>query len=102
MAMPTLKIWLTPRGCFSQLLEPESSRVTALRELKRLSEAISGDAPQVDSKPRDSFGCVILKASLHKKALGDFTVSRHASLAQAARVHELWRGILEAFGKKPS
>lgn len=78
-----LKIWLTPRGLFHQVLENDS-HVSALRWLEKILDAVDGaDNGLVTSKPADSFGCVFLKLSNGKRGLLDFTVAKHASSKQA-------------------
>lgn len=100
MSMPSVKIWMTPRGCVTQVTEPEGSRVSAIRHLADVIDACIQEAPLVSARPTDAFGCVIIKSSVHKKVIADCMVCKHASAHQASCVHELFKGVIDAFGMK--
>ena len=100
MSMPSVKIWMTPRGCFTQVLEPEGSRVSALRQLSSVVDTCIQEAPLVVKRPDDTFGCVIIKSSVHKKMIADYFVCKHASAYQAMCTHNFFKEMLDAFRVK--
>lgn len=96
-----LKLWLTPRGLFHQVLENDS-HVSALRLLEEILACVEGsDSGEVESKPADSFGCVIMKLKNGKRGMLDFKVAKHASSEQAGETARLFSSLKEALAPAP-
>lgn len=92
-----MKIWLTPRGLFHQVLENDS-HVSALRWLEKILACVEdSDSGKVESKPADSFGCVIMKLKNGKRGMLDFEVAKHATSKQAGEVARLFSSLKDAF-----
>lgn len=79
------------------MIEPESAKVSSLRALHDIFSTALDDAPLVQKKPEDAFGCVFIKTRSKNVGWCDFTVEKHATSSQAHRVTSLFKGIVSAF-----